>query len=833
MSIFSRFAYRFLLLILALVVGLSVYAIWSIRRPFPQVDGNIKISGLKAPVEILRDEDGVPHIYAANVHDLFLAQGYVHAQDRFWQMDFWRHVGSGRLSELLGESQLETDKFLRTMGWGRLAEREVEQLDPVSQTILGNYVEGINAYLVATNFRKLSLEHTLLSFQFPDYTPEPWTPAQSLTWGKVMSWDLGMNMDSEIRRALLLSHLSPEQVEELYPVYPSIHPFILPGGSDSVSRETNPSQILQQSELLPLLQAAQKSIARMDLLHPHESIVGSNNWVISGKKTSTGKPILANDPHLGEQMPSIWYQVHLQCVPQTPECPYNVAGFSFAGTPGVIIGHNDRIAWGFTNVGPDVMDLYIEKIHPEDPNLYEVNGEWKKMDLVQDEIKVAGGSTFPFTVRRTRHGPVISDTDEQLRQIKASKNAAIPKNFAVSLRWTALDDTNTFPAIWKCNLATNWEEFRNALREFDVPSQNVVYADVDGNIGYQVPGNIPIRVHSDGRYPVPGWTDEFEWQGFIPFDELPGSLNPPEGFIASANNAVTDNSYPYFITSDWDYGFRAQRIVEMIRKNSPITMETIQKMQGDNYDSSAEFFVPLLLQIRFDESVEQQSQALLKKWDFQAHMDSSAAAVYEVFWKNVLTRTFNDQLPVARPTGGSRWMEVMRLLVQQPESTWWDDVETEKRETRDEILKESFRSAVSELVQKLGNDPFRWNWGQLHTTTFHQQTLGRSGIMLIEAMFNRGPYPTSGGNSIVNATGWNVTHPYAVTGLPSMRMIVDLSNLNHSLSIHTTGQSGHPFHAHYSDMILPWTQIKYLPMRWDRSQFEQNVEGVLHLIPEP
>ena len=824
-----------LVVILALSLLLVILIPYNIARSFPQTDGQIQVEGLDAPVEIYRDSFGVPHIYASTSHDLFFAQGYVHAQDRFWQMDFWRHIGSGRLSELLGDSLIETDQVLRTLGFARIAQEEIETFDPTSKAILESYSEGVNAYLKDHQGADLSLEYLVLKATNPDYKPEPWEPLHSVTWGKVMAWDLGGNMDGEIEKALLLGSLTPEQVADLVPPYPENKPVIVPGFQASAGMENRDIIAgLQQVNLSRLSQSVKGKLDLLDsLLGPRGVGIGSNSWAVSGDLTATGNPLLANDPHLAAQMPAIWYEVGLHCTTQV-ECPYQVRGFSFAGVPGVIIGHNERIAWGFTNVGPDVQDLYIEKINPANPNQYEVNGEWVDMELVSETIKLPGGEEEPLTVRYTRHGPIISDTTYLDEDFAIYAGVDLPENYALALRWTALEPNKLFRAIWQFNRASNWNEFREASRDFAAPAQNLLYADVDGNIGYQMPGDIPIRAKGDGSLPVPGWMDEYEWTGYIPFEEKPFSYNPPEGYIVTANNAVVDADYTYLIATVFAHGYRAQRIVDMIvGAPGPIDSAYIQKMQGDNLDLNAEFLVPILLEIPVGIENEAYREVLVG-WDYQTHMDSAAAALFEVFWKNLMELTFQDELPEGtEPGGGSRWFEVFVDLVEKRDDTWWDIPTTTPIEDRDFIFSMAFAAAVNELRSELGDDPAGWTWGDLHTLNLVNQSLGSTGISVIDALFNRGDYRISGGTAIVNATGWDATKddPYVVRSLPSMRMIVDLDSMENSLTIHTTGQSGHAYHAHYVDMTDLWRNIQYKGMLWKQEQVIAESSQYLELIP--
>ncbi|MEB3180984.1 MAG: penicillin acylase family protein [Nostocaceae cyanobacterium] len=837
--------------ILTITLLTAAFSMWTVRRSFAQESGTIQIPALQAPVEVVRDKWGVPHIYAQNQHDLFMAQGYIHAQERFWQMDFWRHIGSGRLAEMFGSSQLDADKFLRTVGWARVAKQEFAQLDPTTKEILQDYARGVNAYLSNHQDTALSLEYGVLKMLNPNYKPEPWQPLHSLTWGKVMAYDLGWNMDSEITRSILLKTLTKQQVEELYPPYPSDHPIIVAENQDvgttgekrqggdkkelsSVSHPPSVYPCSQSESCIAQLEEISASLHKLQpLLNSFTSAIGSNNWVISGKLTATGKPILANDPHLRVQNPSIWYEIGLHCSVKSLNCPYDVTGFSFAGMAGLIIGHNDRIAWGVTNVAPDTMDLYIEKINPNNPNQYEVNGKWVDMQLLQENIQISGGKSVTQTVRYTRHGPIISDAYSPVKDFKRKAGIDFPNSYAIALRWTALESSNLAASINQINRSQNWQEFRNAVQNFDIAAQNFVYADVDGNIGYQMPGKTPIRNSGDGRYPVPGWTDEFEWKGYIPFDKLPSVFNPESGYITTANNAVVDGNYPYLITTEWDAGYRAKRIDEMISaQKSPITVADVQKIQADNKNLNAETIVPILLQLPLQDKRLDQVKNLLQGWDFQQSADSTPAAIFNAFWKHLLADTFHNKLPKdAYPQGDDRWFEVVEKLVNKPNSPWWDNQKTSTVENRDKIFRQAFAEAVVELENTFGKDSRKWHWGDLHTITFTNLTLGKSGIAPIEKLFNRGPFPTAGGGSIVNATNWNAAESYMANWLPSMRMIIDVAEWDNSVSIQTPGQSGHAFHRHYDDLIKLWNNFEYHPMLSQRENVVKNGSGKLNLVP--
>ncbi len=852
-SILIRLAIGLVVLAVLFVGGVLFYFRYYLPnrvapRSFPQIDGELQVAGLKAPVDIYRDRMGIPHIYASNMYDLFFAQGYVHAQDRFWQMDFWRHVGSGRLSEMLGEGAVKTDMFLRTLGWRHVAEQEYNLLSDEARLIVHAYADGVNAYIKDRRPDEISLEYAVLRLINPNYLIEPWTPIHSLTWGKAMAWDLGGNLEAEIERAILLKTLTPQQVAELFPDYPPEHPVIVPQIGENVQQAPPTAGTLglafdlSQVDLKPV----RENLARLDsVLGPRRLGIGSNSWAVAGWRTVTGKPFLANDMHLGAQMPSIWYQIALHCKPKSEACSFDVTGFSFAGVPGVIAGHNDRIAWGFTNLGPDVQDLFIEKINPDNPNQYEVNGQWVDFETREETILVAGGKPVTFTVRISRHGPILSDTfgllkDEVEPEAKATPfkdrvGIDLPTPYAIALSWTALTPNSPFDALWGFNRAQNWQEFREAARQWSVPAQNLLYADVDGNIGYQMPGVIPIRKQGDGTLPVPGWTGEYDWVGFIPFDEMPYLFNPASGYIVTANNQAHPRQYPYLVTKDWDHGHRAARIVEMI-ENAPgkIDVAYLQAMHADSKNPIAAVLVPVLLSMPMNSDLAAVRDQVFSGWDYQQTADSQAATVFEWFWWYLLQDTFRDDLPEDYlPTGGSRWYLVIQRLLEQPNSPWWDDRKTEQVvENAQDILRRAFEKTVRDLRKEYGNDPSRWpHWGKIHTVTFENPSLGRSGIGLIEDLFNRGPFETGGGTDIVNATGWKVGDSFRVNWLPSERAIIDLSNLDASLAIHTTGQSGHAYHPHYIDMAPLWAAVQYAPMWWEQESVIANAEGHLRLVP--
>lgn len=808
-----RVARWVLVVLLVLAVVAAAWGVWTVRRSFPTVDGTATVAALDADVTVHRDEWGVAHVYGDTLEDVARGQGYVHAQDRFWEMDVRRHTTAGRLSELFGEGQVGTDRFIRTLGWRRVAEAELPLLDDTTTRLLEAYAEGVNAYLADRSPAEVSLEYAVLGLTTDLPGIEPWEPADSVAWLKAMAWDLRSNVATEIERSLQSITMPPDRVEELYPAYPDRFDPILPG--DGI-----------------LSAAGVGAMADTD-----GTGLGSNSWAVAGSRTDTGGAILANDPHLGPALPSIWHQVGLHCREVTPDCPFEVSGFGFSGVPGVVIGRNADVAWGFTNLASDVSDLYVERV---DGDRYEVDGEWRDMDVLTETIEVAGGDPVEVEIRSTRHGPLLSDASEQLRLLL--DEADIPElgtlgqdGHAMALRWTALDPGRTADALYALNTAQDWDDFRAAAELFEVPAQNFLYADAEGRIGYQAPGRHPIRPDGhDGRWPVAGWTTDTDWQGFIPFDELPRSFDPEDGVIATANEPVVGADYAYDFPGSWAPGFRGERIEQLLDEalaDGQATAEELGAIHMDNRILLADILVDDLLQVSLDGHAAE-AQALLEGWDGQLDRDSAAGAYFGAVTRQVLLGTFADDFDEDVPVSdrGGLWLVLERLL-QEPDADWWDDVDTAPQEDRDDILRTALVAADEELVERFGDDVDDWRWGAMHTLDLTHQTLGTSGIGPIEALFNRGPVETAGGGSVVNATGWSPEEGYGVTWVPSMRMVVDMSRPDDARWINLTGQSGHAFHGHYADMAPLWARGDTVPWHLTRPAVEEAAVATLTLEP--
>ena len=725
-----------------------------------------------------------------------------------------------------------------------------------------------------------------------------------------MAWDLRGNMQEEIDRSLLTSRLDEKQIKDLYPSYPYDRnkPIVGKGGIDPVTGKFDPSARPSgesgnggsgnggsgnggngtgtggstpsgaaqglNSQLASLSKTLEKIPA---LLGPSGNGIGSNSWVVASKYTTTGKPMLANDPHLAPQLPSLWYQMGLHCRTVSPSCQYDTAGYTFSGTPGVIIGHNQKIAWGFTNLGADVTDLYLEKLSGDS---YQVAGEDRKLTTRKEVIKVAGGKSKTITVRSTEHGPLVSDRSTELEKVgqKAPVSNSAPDRatgYAVSLQWTALQPGRSMDAVFALNRAGDFKSFRAAVKNFEVPSQNLVYADSAGNIGYQAPGKIPVRAKGDGSVPAPGWDPAYKWKGYIPFDELPFEENPERGYIVTANQAVIDaKKYPYLLTADYGYGARSQRINDLIEQKiqggGKISTEDMRTMQMDNSSEIAKLLKPYLLKIDISDPYVREAQKLLEDWDYTQEPDSAAAAYFNGVWRNVLKLAFGNKLPKelrvegdclnvlpadstapqdelgrvrecgqrdadsAQPDGGDRWFEVVRRILTDETNEWWRSPASrtdEATDTRDELLARAMEDARWELTAELGKDISSWSWGRLHQLTLKNQTLGTEGPGFLQYVLNRGPWNLGGGEAAVNATGWNAAGGYDVIWVPSMRMVVNVGDWDKSRWINLSGASGHAYSAHYTDQTDKWAKGELLDWAYGEQAVSAKTVDTLKLTP--
>ncbi len=841
MKKFFKWLIVFLIALQAIIIVAGVVIF---RMPLP--DHEVDVSGLPLTdfVEVIRDDRGIPHIYGTNVDDILFAQGYVHAQDRFWQLEFWSHLSTGRLASLIGEPGVGADLLFRTFGFNRVALEEYENLPPEFKQDLINYTNGINAYIESRPQNRLSLEHFFLQFLNADYKVGNYEPHYPLAWAKMMAYDLNGNFQQEIRNSKTFNTLTPDIEELLTPPYPEEHPYIVEewegkGSFASLEKQNNLKQIYQSVFI--------KYVTKD--LQTNQSL-GSNSWAISGEHTDSGLPLLANDPHLSVQLPAIWYENGLHCYPKNRDCELDVVGFSFAGSPYIVIGHNSYIAWGFTNMGPDVQDLFVEKINPSNPNQYEVDGEWKDMDRVTEIIEVAGSEPIIIEVRSTHHGPIVSDRSYPINlnpeedQFSFADEARIelPDNFSVSLSWPALIPGSTFVGIRDFNYAKNWDEFREASRLFDVPAQNLLYADIDGNIAYQSPGKLPIRAEGQlGDLPIPGWLSENDWLGFVPFEELPYTINPSSGYIITANQSVhPEQPWPNYYAR----GYRAEAIERVINQyiSQKISVEDMEAMQINNYDYSAAYILPYVFN-----NVYMDSNILtsMKEWaisesKFEMNIDSSGAAAWAVFYKHLAEQTFEELVVTDKlgneislqPGNSDSTSEIFRTLLKDPNHIMWDDINTPQKENLTDILERTLVLADENIISLFGTEDYdKWSWGELHTITYPTNLLGEAGIPILTNIVNIGPVEAGGSSLAINSTDWGFGDDFTIGSYPSMRMVVDLSNFDNSLTVLPSGQSGHVMSKYYDDQVDNWISNNMYPLYFSREQVELNQKDYMFLRP--
>lgn len=744
-----------MVLVIVTVIGFFIY----LGRSLPETNGEIKLNGLTSTVTVVRDEDGVPHIQAKNEHDLYLAQGYVQAQDRLFQMDLSRRQASGRLSEVIGEATIERDKYFRTLGLRRTAEASYNQYSEQGKNTLNWFSEGVNLYIKEMKkANKLPIEFTILG-----YKPEAWTAVDSLTIGKYMAFDLGGNWEDQAFRQYLLQNFPEDKAYDLFPTYPKDAPYIISKNEIDFG----------------------KTLASAVIPHEYN---GSNNWVVAGSKTKSGKPILADDPHLSLGTPSIWYQMHLEA----PEV--NVSGVIFAGIPGIILGHNESIAWGVTNTGPDVQDLFIEKKNPNNPEEFLFMDKWEKATIIEEPIKVKDGETIAYQVTITRHGPILSEFA-----------ADTGKDMELSLRWTALEPSPELEAVLNMNKAKNWGEFEKALEKFHTPTQNFVFAANDGTIAYKSNGKIPIRKKGDSLLPVPGWTGEYEWEGYIPFNELPKVVNPKEGFISTANNKVISDDYPYHISHNWAQPFRQMRIQEFFIEKENLTVKDMQALQMDQMNLQAKEFVPILLKHLPKHLSQQQKEMVqvLEKWNYQDNIEMGAPLIFHLWMKNIKATLFED-IPeeMMELFGGQKQAvdELLRRAAEGKPGPW-----ITSKGGLEVVNETSINATYSEIEKMYGRKIEDWKWGSYHQVQFSHPL---STVKPLNYLFNFDSSSPVGGSSVtVQAASYN--QDGVVNHGGSWRFIIDGADFTQGYHIVGPGQSGHVLSKWYHNQTGDWVNGEY------------------------
>ncbi len=770
-----------------LLIAVALFMLYQVRKSFPQTSGSIRLAGLSAPAEVLRDAYGVPTIDARDEHDLLFALGYVHAQDRLWQMDMVRRFGEGRLSEILGEATIPFDRMFRIVGIRRAAEATEGRLSTQARERLQWYADGVNAY-IRSHKGRYPIEFDLLQ-----YDPEPWEPLHSIMVGKVLAWELNLSWWTDLTYGALIERVGLDRTMEIYPGYPAT---VLPEVPAEVWKGY---AALRQSYLETVRQFA----AATGLV---ATAGGSNAWAVAPAKTAGGAVILANDTHLQLQTPSQWYEVELRC----PEL--HVRGMSVAGAPVVVAGRNDRIAWGVTNVMADDADFYIERIDSTDSTRYQYGNSWLPMTVLSEEIPVRGRvQTVPLTIRLTRHGPVVTDVQTPLRLSR------VP--YVASMRWTGNDPDDQLAAFEAIDKAGSWQEFTAALRQYPGPGQNFVYGDVGGNIGYWCALKLPDRGRRAALLPQPGWDPAADWKGYVPFERLPHLFNPPEGYIASANNKIVDDAYPYYISDLWEPSSRIQRLRDLLGAGKDgFTVDDFQRMQTDQFSMNAREVLPYILGAFKDSTLglpeEERIFEYLRNWNFTFAREDIATTIYQEFYVRLLRNIYVDEMG---EDIFHDWVTLVNVpirvttrLLSEGTSRWFDDVRTDAVETRDVIIRKSLREAVTALERQFGLDMKLWRWGDIHTVTLRHLFGVRKPL---DKIFNIGPYPCAGGTTTLISGEYSFNDPYTVTVGPSFRQIFNLGS-GEIRSVLPGGESGQVFHAHYADQTDLWLNGVNRATRW-------------------
>lgn len=826
-----RWFRRIFLGLSALVVIAGLLLFWRLRAPLPATTGTIGVDGLRSRVEIVRDVDQVPHVRAATEADALFGLGYVHAQERLWQMEFQRRVAQGRLAEILGEPGLKADRLLRTIGLGRAAREAWPRLDPEARALVEAYVAGINAFLAEHRGGSLPIEFAIFRF-----APDPWTGEDVVAWQKTMAWLLAANWRDETLRVELSARVGDEAANRLMPAYPPTGPIVLPPDAASPARPTpDAAEPGIASPSAPLASPARPPVrpgkpidgmsrgdaaAVADTLAALNDVIdtlpvappiggGSNNWVVSGQRSITGKPLLANDPHLAGQTPAVWFLAHVS------GGRLDAIGATMPGMPFVIIGHNGRIAWGITALLGDVQDLYIERINSSDQAEY--NGTLENVRVVRDLLKVRGQPDVPLRIRITRHGPIVSDVLDRPQA-------------TLALRWTGLDaDDRTAECYAQLNMAGSWPAFTAALSRMHAPLLNFVYADIDGNIGYLGPGAYPVRAAGDGTRPVPGWTSDYEWRGYIHESEWPRSFNPARGYIASANNKVASDAYPFAMGTSWEAPYRAARIAELIEGSSRLAVEDMTRMQRDVRSAQVRVVLPFLLKARPIDAVSRDAMDRLRQWDGTLNGESAQAALYEAWYAATVRGLFEDELGTdvfaGYVTRRSTVAKAVDVLIQNGDTAWCDDVRTPEPETCDTLLGRTLQAALAEATARQGtSDVTKWRWDRVNEARFPHGPLDAAPVL--RRWFSRSV--PRGGDSFTITPVMPIGDQIFVS---SYRQIIDLAALDASRFVIPMGQSGHVWSEHYSDLLEKWNKVEYLPMRFTRGAVDAAMSERLVLEP--
>ncbi len=795
MKLLKKILKTLALLIIILVIGGFVFIHFFKRSGLPDYDKNVKIKGLTGEVTVLRDSLGIPHVYASNETDLYRAVGYIMAQDRLWQMDLLRRVTTGRLSEIFGADMVESDLLLRSLRISEKSVRLLENIDPEIKTALDAFSEGINQYI---SQNPLPPEFRLLG-----YKPEAWKPEYSINLIGYMAWDLSSGWGEEMLLYQLQKFISREQLNDLIP---------------DLKKQTTPVISDYEASGRVISEAFRNTELRLELIG---AVVfsGSNNWAVSPLKSTTGQALLANDMHLGLAIPGIWYQMH-----QVVEGKLNVTGVVLPGAPLVICGHNDSIAWGMTNVMVDDLDFYRETLN-SDSTRYFFDNSWRDLKIVEETIKIKGGGEKKLKLRYTHRGPIIN----RFKNIQGD---------AISYHWLGNELSNEMVAVYRLDRANNWNDFREALKTFISVSQNVAYADVKGNIGLQTSAGLPVR-EGNGITIYPGDTSRYDWKGIVPFELLPFEFNPQRGYVSSANNKTVQDSYPYYISHWFAQPFRIDRIREMLEEKEKLSPEDFMKMQADSKSKLVSWILPQFLEslqhFKSGDKIEQEALKILEKWDGQLTVESPAAAIFDILYRRVFENLIKDDLPadLFKKVMGSRDLleNMLKNIVQNQSSQWIDNKSTQQTETFNDIVLNAFKETIAELDSLEGNNPEKWNWGQIHTFTL-EHPMGSVKILDKLLNLNRGPYPVQGSFHTVCPYSYSFNNLYKANNGASERHVFNTGSWDASKTIIPTGESGNPASPYYCNQTPLYIQNRYHNDAFTGEAVKKAVKHKMKLIPE-
>ncbi|MEX1010581.1 MAG: penicillin acylase family protein [Balneolaceae bacterium] len=805
------------LFLFILVSGFLITAAWwTFYEPLPDYNTTVELPGLSGPVDVHWDPYGVPHIYAENEHDLYYTVGYIHAQERIWQMTLFQISAEGKFAEFFGEEMLEIDKMQRTLGFHHMAEQIDAASPPEIRTVLEAYAAGVNDY-TALNRRSLPIEFSLTGVE-----PIPWTPVHTHAISRLMAWDLNAGWWNNVTYGILRETLSEGIFTELMPEYESGIPY----ASESIAPEGAAEFLGYFSDL---------ELEKRKNLHLSGTSGASNAWAVSGARSETGQPLLAGDPHMGLSMPGFWFEMHMHLNGQ------NLSGATIPGAPVVVVGQNDRLAWSLTTMMADETDFYVEIPAPDDPERYvadSLDGDATLMDFeIRNEIiRVRGEDDVLYPVRSTRNGPVISDI---------YPNRELLEDRLITMRWTGHEISQEILALFQVNRARDIDAFEDALRQFHVPGQNFVYADRDGNIARFSAARLPIRDHHPLQFRK-GWDSGWGWNGWIPFEELPREINPPSGFVANSNNKLHEDGYPHYIGTFWAAPSRINRIEEYMAVYDTLSVDIFQQMQNDRVSPHArelaEIIIPIL---RGTEDGMDFSDILpyLENWDHSYNVNSTAATLMDRFLLSLTSNTLRNHLGDAAYNNFIRneslpIVVMMRLL--RDESFLFNQPGTGEVETRESIVRQSMKDTRDWLEDLYGTAPVQWRWGNLHTITLTPPLFaeaaadsGSSAItrMIVDNLMSSGPWPVSGHGMSLNKGEYRWHEPFEMVVGPSIRRIVDLSSMSRTWTVIPTGQSGNPLSEFYGDQTDMWLNGQYRYLYQDSTFFRDISYQTMRLHP--